>query len=149
MTRQVIGCAIVLGIIGGITIDAYNLSHPETFQTQFVYVAEAREPEIVQIAVEIEWSKDRINKEIEEQAALYKRDPEYMKKLIKCESMGSTTIQSYHVRNGVREESWGLSQIHLPSHPTVTKEEAIEPKFAIHFMAKNLGRVKWSCEDLI
>lgn len=40
--------------------------------------------------------------------------------------------------------SFGLSQIHLPDHPNVSKEQATDPHFAIEFMAKNLknGRGK-------
>jgi len=34
--------------------------------------------------------------------------------------------------------SHGLSQIHLPSHKTVTKEEARDPHFALTFLAENL-----------
>lgn len=37
-----------------------------------------------------------------------------------------------------RYNSFGLSQIHLPSHPNVSKQEATDPHFAIEFMAKNI-----------
>lgn len=147
--RQVIGAGLILGILTGIGINAYNISHPETFESHFVYVAEAEEPQVVQIAVKIDWTPERIEKEIDEQAQKYGRDPEYLKAIVKCESNGSTTIQSHYRKNGIREDSWGLVQIHLPSHPGVTKEQALAPEFAIEFLAKNIGTVYWSCEKYI
>ncbi len=44
--------------------------------------------------------------------------------------------------------SFGLAQIHLPAHPQISKEEALDPEFAIEFMAKNIktgnGNM-WTC----
>lgn len=65
-----------------------------------------------------------------------------MKRTIYCES-GYKIVQSNVVKNGVREDSWGLAQIHLPSHPTVSKEQTLDPDFAIKFMSDNFYRVKW------
>lgn len=46
---------------------------------------------------------------------------------------------------GVREKSYGIAQIHLPDHPDVSYEEAIDPEFAVEFMAKNFakGNASW------
>ena len=41
---------------------------------------------------------------------------------------------------GTREKSYGLAQIHLPDHPDVSYEEAINPEFSIEFMAKNFAK---------
>lgn len=43
---------------------------------------------------------------------------------------------------GTREKSYGVAQIHLPDHPSITKEQACDPEFSIEFMAKQfaLGR---------
>jgi len=78
--------------------------------------------------------------------------------IISCESQWSTAIQSnhrYHEGNtpkgynvGTREQSYGLVQIHLPAHPSITKEQATDPEFAVDFLAKNIaaGRASmWSC----
>lgn len=49
---------------------------------------------------------------------------------------------------GEQEQSYGLAQIHLPDNPTVTKEEAVDPDFALEFMASALSRGefwRWSC----
>jgi len=35
-----------------------------------------------------------------------------------------------------REDSWGICQIHLPSHPTITKEQALDPAWCIEWSAK-------------
>lgn len=137
---------MLLGIVGGLGIDTAQ----RTIGAEIVYAREPEAPRVVLIETRIDWTPERIEKEINDQAQKYNRDPEYMKKVIECESMGSTTIQSYHIRkDGTREQSFGLSQIHLPDHPTVTKEQALDPSFAIEFMAKNLGKVKWYCEDMI
>lgn len=65
-----------------------------------------------------------------------------MKRTLGCES-GFYNIQSNIVKNGIREDSWGIAQIHLPSHPNVTKEQALDPEFAIKFMSDNWGKVAW------
>lgn len=52
------------------------------------------------------------------------------------------------VKAGDRELSFGLVQIHLPSHPNITYDQAIDPEFAIEFLASNLAKGKgrmWSC----
>lgn len=151
---QSVGWAIVLGILGGIFINTYN-----NYPTVIVYAQEPEAPREIQIGVRINWTPERIQQEIEEQAAAYGRSARYMAAVIDCESMGSTTIQSGHtygftnvekgIYKGDREKSFGLVQIHLPDHPDVTREQAIDPAFAINFMAKNLGKVKWYCEDVI
>lgn len=58
--------------------------------------------------------------------------------------MGCETGNTYNprIQSGVmqsygREESYGLSQIHLRAHTTITKEQATDPKFAAVFMAKH------------
>lgn len=65
-----------------------------------------------------------------------------MKRTLWCES-GFWNIQSRVVKNGVRESSWGISQIHEPSHPHITREQALDPEFSIKFMSDNWGKVKW------
>lgn len=49
---------------------------------------------------------------------------------------------------GDNGKSFGLSQIHLPSHPYVTKEQAFDKVFAVEFMAKAFSKKQhrmWTC----
>jgi hypothetical protein len=65
-----------------------------------------------------------------------------MKRTLYCES-GYKNIQSYIVKNDQREDSWGIAQIHLPSHPSVSREQALDPEFSIKFMNDNWELVRW------
>lgn len=82
-----------------------------------------------------------------------------MDAIVKCETSGTynPTIQSEHVytasnaprgyKQGDREQSYGLAQIHVPVH-SVTVEQATQPLFAIDFLAKNIAKGKagmWTC----
>lgn len=66
---------------------------------------------------------------------------------IRCESRFKN-VQSSIVSNGIREDSWGIVQIHLPSHPTISKQQALQPEFALEWMVKQFsnGKAKqWTC----
>lgn len=100
-----------------------------------------------------EWGN--IKREIYSKAQEYGVSGWVMEQVVKCESQGSTTIQSNHVYTaknvpkgysvGDREQSYGLVQIHLPAHPSVSKQQAKDPEFALDFLAKNLagGNANW------
>lgn len=67
---------------------------------------------------------------------------------IECESNWDTNVQSIFVKDGKREESYGLAQINLPSHKQVTLAQAEDPEFAIKFLVDNFAAGKaslWSC----
>ena len=85
-----------------------------------------------------------------------------MTDIIQCESNFMVTKQSDILYNfsdpkrnivyGERERSFGLVQIHLPDHPSVTHEEATDPQFAVRFLASNLAQGRgsmWSCYSMI
>jgi hypothetical protein len=102
----------------------------------------------------VTWSKEEVIELIGEYAAKYGIDSGDMYAIVKCETAGTfdPTIQSQHILRGVQEPSFGLAQIHLPSHPTVSKEEAKDPHFALNFLARNMkdGRVgMWSCARIL
>lgn len=148
--REVIGFGIVVGIILGIVISTCIEN------SIIVYEAEAAtipyEPKEVLIETKINWTPERIEKEIQEKAKQYGANPIVMANVIQCESNGSTTIQSLaRNKNGERENSWGLVQIHLTAHTHITKEQAIDPEFAIEFLAKNITKnpYMWTCYKLI
>lgn len=66
-----------------------------------------------------------------------------MERTIYCESYNKN-IQSYIIdRNGNREDSWGIAQINIFWNPTVTKEQALDPVFAIKWTSERWGKTKW------
>ncbi len=65
-----------------------------------------------------------------------------MKRTLFCES-GFQNIQSNIVKNGERELSFGIAQIHLPSHPNITQEQTLDPEFSIKFMSDRWEDTKW------
>ena len=122
--------------------------------TSYVRVAHAEEEATstpVMIEVAINWTPERIHKEVVKDAEAYGSSVKKMEAIIHCESQGSTTIQSLHYDGKKRENSWGLVQIFLDAHKDITKEQALNPEFAIDYLAKNLAHHtdKWSCEKLI
>ncbi len=74
-------------------------------------------------------------------------------KTINCESSFIPTQQSNFLdKNGKRELSFGLAQINLPYHPTVTLAEADDPDFALNFMANAFAsgqQSQWTCYNLL
>jgi len=75
-------------------------------------------------------------------AKLYKVSQETMLKVIECESNNNP----HAIGDGGK--SFGIVQIYLPSHPDIIKEQALDPDFAIDFLAKNLAQNKgnmWTC----
>lgn len=49
---------------------------------------------------------------------------------------------------GEFEKSFGLAQIHLPDHPSITYEQATNAEFAIRFIASEISQGRgwqWSC----
>lgn len=79
---------------------------------------------------------------INDSAMKYGVKASVMHTVIKCES-------GYNP-NAVGDfgKSYGLVQIHLPSHPEISKAQALDREFAIDFLAKKLsthqGRM-WTC----
>lgn len=65
-----------------------------------------------------------------------------MMEVISCESSFNPNAI------GDSGKSYGLSQIHTPSHPDITKEQALDPDFAIEYMAVQFSKGNqwmWSC----
>lgn len=68
---------------------------------------------------------------------------------MRCESAGWQNIQSMVIqKDGMREDSWGVVQIHIPSHPHITKEMALDVRWAVDWAAQEFKRGnewKWTC----
>ena len=93
------------------------------------------------------YSEQQIQDLISKYAIVYDINETKVLETIRCESRFKN-VQSDIVKNGEREDSWGIVQIHLPSNPKVTKEEALNPEFAIAFITKEFSegrQKKWSC----
>jgi hypothetical protein len=81
-------------------------------------------------------------------ATKYGVDASQMLETVRCESVGFKNVQSGHILNGVREDSWGIVQINLYWNPEVTKQQALDPYFSMDFMARKfkLGKQdRWTC----
>lgn len=68
-----------------------------------------------------------------------------------CESRFENVQSRIIQKDGTREPSYGIFQIHLPSH-AVTKTQALDPRFNIEWAAKEFkaGREwQWTCHRLI
>lgn len=82
----------------------------------------------------------------------YSVDSNVMLNVIKCETHFRNK-QSDIYKNGIREESYGIAQFHLPSKnkiddKVITKEMALDPNIAVEAMAQIMSKGhygKWSC----
>ena len=87
-------------------------------------------------------SKASINDLIDIYAKRYDVSEKTLHRVIKCESG--------YKENAVGDggKSFGLVQIHLPSHPEITKTQALDRVFAIEYLAKNVSKGNgkiWTC----
>jgi hypothetical protein len=103
-----------------------------------------------------EYTKAELIQKVYKYAEIHKNNPKKIISTINCENTAwDVDLQSglkYKPGNrwkqpaGSLEKSYGLAQIHLPDHPEISYKEAIDPDFAISYMAEHLGRdVTWSC----
>ena len=82
----------------------------------------------------------------------YNVSPKIMLNVIRCESTFNN-VQSGIYKDGVREDSWGIAQFHLPAknridEKVITKEMALDPNIAVEAMAQIMSKGnynKWSC----
>lgn len=90
-------------------------------------------------------SKQVVKQLILDTAVAYGIDGERFLATAMCES----GLRTDAVGDGGR--SYGIFQIHLPAHPTVSKEQAFDPKFAVDWSAKNFKKnpYMWSCYRIL
>lgn len=78
-------------------------------------------------------------------SAAYAVPSSTVKSIIKCESSWNT--DAHHATKW--ENSYGLVQINLKAHPTITRAEATDPTYAISYLADNLKEGNgdmWTCK---
>ena len=83
---------------------------------------------------------------ISKEASAHKVSEEVMNKVINCESEYNPEAVGDH------GHSLGLVQIHNFYHPEITRAQALDPEFAIDFLATNLAKGKgklWSCYRIL
>lgn len=107
-----------------------------------VPVAEAAE-----LPKEVTWTKDSLVALALSEAKRNGLNTDHFVETLEDESDGWQNIQSNvpdsSGPNGL-EDSWGICQIHLPDHPDITKEQALDPAFCIPWAAEqwNAGRYR-------
>lgn len=98
--------------------------------------------EPLEVEAEVKIEPFTIEEKIEHYGNKYNVSSDVMTNVIKCES----GFNPKAVGDG--GNSRGLSQIHRPSHPTITDEQAFDEDFAIEFMASEMSKGNswmWSC----
>ncbi len=99
-------------------------------------------PALAQSIVPVQYSSTTAPLIIEAYAVHYGIQAEPLQKTLMCESkLRASAVGDYGT-------SYGVAQIHLPAHTDITKEQALDPLFAIDWAAKqfSLGKQNmWSC----
>ena len=147
------GFAVIAGVVLGILIDMMQVRN-----VPIVYVAEAKEAvakeDAPQIVIKIDWTKERIEREIRTASDKYGVSYDKMYHTIKCESGFNIKVRSQHILSYGQEDSWGLAQFHLPSRnrdasgTVITKDMANDPVQALDAMAFHFSKGNarlWTC----
>lgn len=114
LTKDVICLCISTGVIIGLFLSFaqhYHASKVEAKELPLVNSSELPLPREVRIEARINWTPERIEKEIRN---TFSEDPETAVKIARCESGLVADIQSRHVLSYGQERSWGIFQIHEP-----------------------------------
>ncbi len=93
------------------------------------------------------YTREQIAELVATYSIKYGVDYSKMMHTIECES-NYKNVQSSLYSNGIREDSWGIAQINLYWNNEVRRSQALEPKFAVEYMANafSQGRAsRWSC----
>ena len=98
------------------------------------------------IQIKKEYSKHEIIALIYNTSKKYNLNYKQMFDVSKCESNFNQNAK------GDSGNSWGIYQINLPAHPEITKEQALNPEWAINWTAKEWqkgNQWKWTCFKLL
>lgn len=79
---------------------------------------------------------------VEHYSRIYDVSMSQMITTLKCESNFNSEAVGDHGK------SFGIAQIYLPAHPDISKEQALDPEFAIEFMAQQFSKGNariWTC----
>lgn len=87
-----------------------------------------------------------IDELIHDSALKYGVSESVMRTVIRCESGFRPNAIGDH------GHSFGLVQIYLPAWPSITREQALDPEFAVEFLAQKLSNQQgylWTCHRLL
>lgn len=87
-----------------------------------------------------------IERRIEISADKYGANSDVLRDVLTCESGLRPDAVGDH------GESFGIAQIHLPDHPNITIDQALDADFSIDFIARefSIGHAwKWSCWKIL
>ena len=104
------------------------------------------------VVVEKVWTTEEVKQLAITKAKKYGLHKKRFLATLECENGFRAKGQSEHYYKGVREDSWGVAQIHLPAHPTITREMAEDPEIALEFMAQKWSNDEaslWSCYTML
>lgn len=123
-------------LIGALQMLSVSIGSIQTAEAATVHVW--TKPELVQLATDI--------------ATEHGLNAARFTAVVECETAHTwnPAIQSsaYNKRDGGREQSYGLVQIHLPDHSDISIAQAKDPNFALTFMAKEWTANRansWTC----
>jgi hypothetical protein len=120
--ERIICLSILGGILLGISVNVWKAN-----EAHYAYAKEEvfKVPQEVQIRVVVDWTQERIEKEIRD---TFSEDSETAIKVARCENGWSekrgykADIQSGHVLSYGQEQSFGIFQIHAPDwHKTALR----------------------------
>lgn len=97
-------------------------------------------------ALDLDTSPEHIEALIVEYAGLYKLNYPLFRAVLNCESKLKPDAIGDH------GTSYGIAQIHLPAWPDISKEQALNPDWAIRWAAQqwSKGNAKaWTCYRLL
>lgn len=89
-----------------------------------------------------EWTTDEVKELVNIYADKYGVSRATLQSVVSCESGYN------HKAIGDGGKSFGAVQIHNPSHPKITREQAENAEFALNFLAENVSKGKgsmWTC----
>lgn len=93
-------------------------------------------------------STSTVRSYVEQEAIAIGVDPNLAISIVKCESGFIPQQSQILTEEGEREDSWGIWQIHLPDHPTVTREKAMDVEFSTKYSLDLIKKGEanlWSC----
>lgn len=85
---------------------------------------------------------------VEQEALKVGVSPKLASSIVQCESGFIPQQSQILTKTGEKEDSWGIWQIHLPDHPTMNREKAMDVKISTAYSLELIKKGEahlWSC----